>query len=241
MKIYKLFGERNCGTNLVKYLLDQDNFYRDDLEFSEIKILNKIIYKIGAKFPKSYDFIYDHLKYKKILEILGWKHSYPDKKTIKKYNATPVLIVRHPKFWKESFLKNSFHHYGAEKYEFRKIENSPIKEIDIDELIFSKYKSYINLSNSLKCIIIQYETLIKYFEEIKLILINIFGHCQNLPEKEIRKFIKDKNTNYLKKLDSSRLEILDNLNKGLFIKYKKELNFFGYEEKNWKKLKPFIS
>ena len=73
---YKIFGERNSGTNLTKYLIGEHLFYPDDTGLSSSVFVNQLAMQIGRGLPRFYDNIYDLATQKRHRKTKGFNKRY---------------------------------------------------------------------------------------------------------------------------------------------------------------------
>ena len=111
-------------------------------------------------------------------------------------------------------------------------------EIGLEELILVKLKAYRSVLEVCGGVLVQYETLVAYFEESHEKLETIFGECRPLPDREVRNFVQGNNQNYAERYTAQSL-----FDDNIFSQEKLEaaeplLRFFGYEPLNWKKKLP---
>ena len=140
---YKIFGERNCGTNLLRVLVGNDAFLPDDTGMTNWNLVNTAALGIGHVAPRLYDAIYDRVTLTAHERIFGWKHAVPNVSHLQSGCVKPVIIVKHPSFWLNSFIRQPFHHYSKSScYRPRRIENMEGWEIGLEELILVKIKAY---------------------------------------------------------------------------------------------------
>lgn len=238
---FKIFGERGSGTNLVRYLVANENFLPDELDIFKNKYASMLFNNIGALSPKIYDEFYDIIVKEKIKSIGGWKHSVPDIDLLTKMRVIPVIITKHPTFWLSSFYKKPFHHYRDDnRYMPRRIENLDRRFITLQELIVFKMNSFHEAAKKLGAVLIQYETLIYETADAQKSLRDIFGHCLNMPEFDVRSFVQtEKSTDYRSIYESSRLQGSASMWEH-YPQFSDTMDFFGYEAGAWHKTLPFL-
>jgi hypothetical protein len=237
---FKIFGERNSGTSLIRYLLPTEILFKDDLPFTRSDRVNTWLAYVGTKVPTIYDNLYDISTKNDMKNILGWKHAIPDIELLRSARAVPIFIVKHPKFWLASFGRRPFHHYkGGDDYLPRRIENMPRLPIPLHRLIMTKMKAYRDVILSSGGVLIQYETLISNFSQAHPTMIQIFGSCSDLPKYDVRPFVDYIEKNYinihsnetLHSLPSPSDEIIEELD---------ILEFFGYSLNSWSQKFPLF-
>jgi len=173
MKI-KIYGERNCGTNYLEKLIE------NNLEVEIVKFHISWWSFFLLKYIK-YDIIQDLLWSLQRKKTLGWKHGCPPLAEIEKYNTDSLVIItitKNPYSFLYSIYKKPYHIKGNKSSSFanflrqnwltrgrdlceKKSLDSPL------ELWNLKNKSYVDLKNKVTKTVINvtYEQLIKNPEE----------------------------------------------------------------------------
>ncbi|PLW68326.1 hypothetical protein [Pseudohalioglobus lutimaris] len=239
--MYKIFGERNSGTNLARFLIGENHFFPDDAGLTTSLVINAFAMRIGRGLPKTYDSVYDLVTGSRHELILGWKHAAPDIKLFENTSVIPVIVVKHPVFWKRSFAARPFHSYDStESYIPRRIENMPRCVMSMEELILYKFESYRRLLGAVGGVLIQYETLVTDFAACKEVLVEIFGECRDLPKKEIRSFVPSDSLFSSTLYSNEKLRELGCFEAADYPCIGELLNFFGYETGKWNRKLPSI-
>jgi hypothetical protein len=237
---YKIFGERNSGTNLLRYLVGDDRFLPDEVAIFNLRYVERAFWQIGKMAPKLYDGLYDRIISEKINLVGGWKHAVPDINILRSLEVVPVFIVKHPTYWLESFRRRPFHHYRQDEvYVPRRIENMERRPLPINDLIMAKMTAFAETSKQLEGIVVQYETLVAHFDEVQKALRGMFGKCRNLPKRDVRNFVSaeavtDYQSAYRNPYLESRAAIWER-----HPQFSATLKFFGYETGCWRKTLPF--
>ncbi len=237
---FKIFGERGSGTNLIRHLVADKRFLKDEINIFENNYLENFAYKIGTINPYLFDKYYDLFAEDKIKNVGGWKHAIPDIDILNYVGATPVFVTKHPTFWISSFQKKPFHHYRSDDiYMPRRIENMERRLLKFDQLIVEKMKSYHATAKMLGGVVIQYETLLYHAAEVQECLRAIFGHCLDIPEMDVRPFISSPKIIDYKSIYGSSLLRGSASTWMRYPQFNETLEFFGYEAGAWHKTLPF--
>lgn len=239
MQCFKIFGERNTGTNLVRTLVADDRFWADDAGLTEAGWLNETALLIGRVVPGWYDALYDRVTVKRHAAILGWKHAFPAADQLLAYRTRPIVVVKHPSFWMRSLESNPFHIKLGATYRPRRIENAPLARYELEDLLLAKYAAYIDCAMQCSGIVIQYESLISEFGSAKKRLRKIFGECRDIPEKDVRPFVTHDRGNYTTQYNNECLSTLNNFDRRRLADAGDILSFFGYQKSGWNTLLPF--
>ncbi|MFG6547042.1 hypothetical protein ACGYLM_18495 [Sulfitobacter sp. 1A10445] len=212
----------------------------DDTGITPYSLVNGAALQLGRLMPRLYDNVYDLVTQKRHEEIICWKHAMPPLRLLKKKGAIPVVIVKHPSFWLRSFLSRPFHHYTASRsYLPRRIENLPRIETRVEDLILAKYEGYRTAVQRFGGIVVQYETLVTHFPAAQERLRAIFGHCRDLPNHEVRGFIRDSENSFAKKHENEVLRGLQYFDRAKLESHLGLLSFYGYSVDEWTATQPF--
>lgn len=240
-KTFKLLGERNSGTNLLRRLIADERFLPDDTGLTRLETINALALQVGRLFPRAYDNLYDRVTLKRHDEILGWKHAAPQIDQLVARNVTPVVIVKHPEFWMRSFLEKPFHHYTkTSSYYPRSIENILREKINLEDLVMLKYLTYQEALKRCGGVVVQYESLIFHFDEARARLNDLFGACDSMPKEEVRNFLNNEPVDYHKKYSNEELRKTTLYPQGFLTNASELLEFFGYTTDQWKKTLPYM-
>lgn len=242
---YKIFGERNSGTNLIRSLLSEHiNLVPDDFFTPRSDLLRQLFIAYARRFPqaffgrrpRAFEDLLDLFTARKHDAIFGWKHSIPDIGLLKNKKIIPIIVTKHPIYWSRSFHEKPFDSYSSQRYAPRshvyiprRIENMERIPIGREELIMAKFRAYKNTLQECGGIHVQYETLIHYFDECQKSFQYLVGGCANLPNEEARVFIKTASTSFTSKYPLEIDPSLENyFSESKLIAHANLLSSFGY-------------
>jgi hypothetical protein len=110
--LVKIFGERNCGTNALGYLI-RANSSSPILPSSEFEIDPAMAARAWVMGPRDREQIIDRI-YASVPEILSWKHCATNFSNARIFGGAVVLVcVRHPASWLVGLYKNPYHTLGG--------------------------------------------------------------------------------------------------------------------------------
>lgn len=211
-QLYKIFGERNSGTNLIRSLLnDHIALVADDIYEPGTGPLSQAGFAFAHMFPRAFfgrapravEDLLDLFTAGKQTAIFGWKHAVPDIGLLTRNKVIPIIVTKHPTYWSRSFHEKPFHSYNSNKYAPRshkyvprRIENMDRIAIKREDLILAKFRAYKATLQECRGIHVQYETLVHFFDECQKSLQQLVGGCADLPSEEARPFIKKPSSAY---------------------------------------------
>jgi hypothetical protein len=238
--MFKIYGERNTGTNLLREIVSSWDLFDDDIDMKK-NIPRKFILKLGAKFPNLYNHVIPTMFKNEYPKIIGWKHKCPDLREMPK-NVRPICIVKHPYFWLRSVNDKPFEiDIRSNVYTPTVRENLPGREFSLLSMLQYKYQRYFEVCDERNGIIVQYETLLFNTSETlkRLNKVRNLDLSYEIPDLDVRPFVK-RSSNFREKYKAEKVPELA-IRFDLHEEFDATLNkLLGYTKDSWEKKLPII-